>query len=123
MPKEPGSHCTGMCFWGGLSGFRGVPRTVLGPILFLLYINDLPEYVNCPVCLFADGCVIWVVLKRWLPKVLCCFFFFSKCIYAQGNMLTIKYLCGLSTYKNIAVPLALDFVWQVNTDPQVCMLV
>ena len=42
---------------------------------------------------------------------------------AQGNMLTIKYLFGLSTYKNIAVPLALDFVWQVNTDPQVCMLV
>ena len=38
----------------------GVPQgSVLGLILFLLDINDLPEYVNCPVRLFADGCVIY----------------------------------------------------------------
>ena len=44
---------------GSRSGFvpvtSGVPQgSVLGPLLFLLYVNDLPDIINCTVKLFAD---------------------------------------------------------------------
>ena len=36
----------------------GVPQgTVLGPLLFSLYINDITEYIDSELRLFADDCV------------------------------------------------------------------
>ena len=43
----------------------GVPKsTVLGPLLFLLYINDIIKSIDLELKLFADDCVCYREIKK-----------------------------------------------------------
>lgn len=43
----------------------GVPQgSVLGPLLFLLFVNELPDWIKNNICMFADDTKIWTRLTN-----------------------------------------------------------
>ena len=49
----------------GLKLLSGVPQgSVLGPLLFLLYVNELPKIVNSSIKMFADDTKIWKKIQN-----------------------------------------------------------
>ena len=47
-------------FSGWFEMISGVPQgSVLGPLLFLLYVNDLPSWIQNSMRMFADDTKVW----------------------------------------------------------------
>ena len=44
-----------------LSGFP--QGSILGPVLFLLYINDITKCINASLRLFADDCILYSEIR------------------------------------------------------------
>ena len=46
------------------SVMSGVPQgIVLGPLMFLIFINDISNNISSPLRLFADDCLLYRVIK------------------------------------------------------------
>ena len=94
------SDCTQRVIIGGHSSewmkvSSGVPQgIILGPLLFLLCINDFPLNVSCTTELFADDSVLY----RNITSV-------DDCVEFQGDLLSVASWCDL---------------WKVTLKPEKC---
>jgi len=48
-----------------MSVISGVPQgSVLGPLLFLLYVNVIPNIIKCNIKMFADDTKLWRMIVK-----------------------------------------------------------
>ena len=63
----------------------GVPQgSILGPLLFLLFVNDMKQAVNCDLFLYAESCLVYQHSRQNLNKN-----FLDVCNWFVDNKLSI----------------------------------
>ena len=73
----------------------GVPQgTVLGPLLFLCYINDLPRSIKSEVRMYADDTLVYNVINS-----------INDCIQLQNDLILLEKWAK---------------VWQMQFNPSKC---
>ena len=65
---------------------EGVPQgKILGPVLFLIFISDIPSHVNCKIDLFAHDSVLHKQIKST-----------NNCEHFQGELESVSNWCDAS---------------------------
>ena len=86
------------CFSDTLPVTSGIPQgTVLGPLLFLCFVNNIPQHVSNKIRLYADDILLYKVIDNE-----------DDCIDLQ------KDLDGLQQWEN---------TWQMHFNPPKCQLI
>ena len=95
----------------------GVPQgTVIGPLLFLIFINDLPNCVQSRIRLFADDCILYrkirsikdtIILQDDLNKLAFRFvlFRFGKFRCVSFHFVPFWYISFRVSFRILQVPL------------------
>ncbi|KAM7303245.1 reverse transcriptase family protein [Ixodes scapularis] len=119
----------------------GVPQgSVLGPLLFLVYINDLPTSISSSISVFADDCVVYReitndsdvhiiqsdinAISSWcdawhmkLNTMKCKTMRISrKAALCPNYFLSNNILENVSTYKYLGVHISPDLSWKTHTE-------
>lgn len=104
----------------------GVPQgSVLGPLLFLIYINDMPKYLSAPHCEFADDITLLSsnkdehILRRTLNdnlSLLSNYFSNNKLTLNQDKTYTMEFHpCGANYLKSHLIKLSGKTIKQVTS--------